>query len=310
MQANRCYRVSPSLSPARLRETITRPLFAATSSATANVENTNKAPVLIVSHLDGTMIGNDAHTRAFRQYWESDAKPSGSKLVYSTGRSLGSYTRLIEAKADVMVQPDGLICAVGTRVFQPSDDKERLWVEDESWAQSLDVNWSCDVVTKAAREVIDECGHDNAHFRPAEEQNRHKVTVGVRDELVSVVERRIREACESSGLDYKIIISGSGGWKFVDCVSAGAGKLESLEYVRKRLGFELLDTVACGDSGNDILMLSGQTRCIVVGNAESDLRQWANERVSNGELASERVFLATENEALGILQGLAKFGFR
>ena len=280
------------------------------SSAAAYVEDAKKAPVLIVSDLDGTMIGNDEHTRAFRQYWESTAKPPGSKLVYSTGRSLESYTRLIEAKADVMVQPDGLICAVGTRVFQPGDDKERLWVEDESWAEALDMNWSYDVVMRAAREAIDACGHDNAHFRPAEEQNRHKVTVGVRDELAGVVERKLREACESNGLDNKIIISGSGGWKFVDCVSAGAGKLESLEYMRKRLGFKLLDTVACGDSGNDILMLSGQTRCIVVGNAESELRQWANERVLQGELAVERIFLATENEALGILQGLAKFGFR
>ena len=95
----------------------------------------------------------------------------------------------------------------------------------------------------------------------------------------------------------------------MDCVSAGAGKLESLEYVRKQLGFEHLQTIACGDSGNDILMLSGDTRCIIVGNAESELRQWANNRMANGQLALERVFLATENEALGILQGLREFGF-
>jgi hypothetical protein len=57
-------------------------------------------------------------------------------------------------------------------------------------------------------------------------------------------------------------------------------------------------------------MLSGQTRCIIVGNAESELREWANDRVAKGELAVDRVFLATEREALGILQGLSSFGFR
>jgi hypothetical protein len=40
-----------------------------------------------------------------------------------------------------------------------------------------------------------------------------------------------------------------------------AGKLEALEYVRQRHGgFPLASTVACGDSGNDILMLSGGWR--------------------------------------------------
>ena len=35
------------------------------------------------------------------------------------------------------------------------------------------------------------------------------------------------------------------------------GKLQALEYVRKLYGFPLGSTVACGDSGNDILMLAG-----------------------------------------------------
>lgn len=43
------------------------------------------------------------------------------------------------------------------------------------------------------------------------------------------------------------------------CCSAStqAGKLEATEYVRKKHGFALDATLACGDSGNDILMLSG-----------------------------------------------------
>lgn len=36
-----------------------------------------------------------------------------------------------------------------------------------------------------------------------------------------------------------------------------AGKLEALNHVRRHFGFSVASTVACGDSGNDILMLSG-----------------------------------------------------
>jgi HAD superfamily hydrolase (TIGR01484 family) len=44
----------------------------------------------------------------------------------------------------------------------------------------------------------------------------------------------------------------------MDLVPINAGKLEALNYVRQRYGFPVTSTVACGDSGNDILMLQGQ----------------------------------------------------
>lgn len=41
-------------------------------------------------------------------------------------------------------------------------------------------------------------------------------------------------------------------------MSYQAGKLEALEHVRKSHGFSKDATIACGDSGNDILMLDGE----------------------------------------------------
>ena len=45
--------------------------------------------------------------------------------------------------------------------------------------------------------------------------------------------------------------------RVLDLVPPRAGKREALEYVRQRYGFPVERTVACGDSGNDVLMLSG-----------------------------------------------------
>jgi hypothetical protein len=96
-----------------------------------------------------------------------------------------------------------------------------------------------------------------------------------------------------------VIQSGTGGWKFIDVVSPGAGKLESLEYVRQAFGFPLAATVGCGDSGNDILMLSGPNRAIVVGNAEQELAHWAAEqRAAQGPTpATERLYIAQRAQA-------------
>ena len=193
------------------------------STRAANIQGAGpRLPVLIVSDLDGTMVGNDEYTLAFRQFWESESKPSGSKIVYSTGRSFDSFAKLIEEKADVLVEPDGLICSVGTKIFQRSDTNG--WVEDDGWTHKLDTNWSTELVIQAADVAIKGCGAENAHFRPANEQNEHKVTVGVKDEFVDTVQKIIHEACERDGIEVKIITSGSGGWKFIDCVSSAAGQ--------------------------------------------------------------------------------------
>ena len=53
-------------------------------------------------------------------------------------------------------------------------------------------------------------------------------------------------------------MSGTGNWRYVDCVSAQGGKLAALEHVRRLFNVPRSRTVAAGDSGNDILMLDGE----------------------------------------------------
>ena len=128
---------------------------------------------------------------------------------------------------------------------------------------------------EACYDALARAGTENAHFRPAGEMNAHKLTLGVRDAAVEEFISQVSAATAAKGLRAKLIASGTGGWRYVDVVSCGAGKLESLEYVRKSLGFTLGATVAAGDSGNDVAMLSGRNRAIVVGNAQPDLAAWA-----------------------------------
>ena len=63
----------------------------------------------------------------------------------------------------------------------------------------------------------------------------------------------------SNPAQVRIIVSGVGSWRYVDCVAIRAGKLEALEYVRMLYGVPLDRCVAAGDSGNDILMLEGES---------------------------------------------------
>jgi phosphoserine phosphatase len=91
-----------------------------------------------------------------------------------------------------------------------------------------------------------------------------------------------------------------------------AGKLQALEYVRASHRFPLANTIACGDSGNDILMLSGRNLAIVVGNAQPDLVQWLEQHTSDeSPLPGKQRLLRTKaHEAYGILEGLEYFGLK
>lgn len=74
--------------------------------------------VLVVSDLDDTMIGDDAATAAFSAWWREEGVAAGGRLVYNTGRALDLFEALLADKAGVLAEPDALISAIGTRVYE------------------------------------------------------------------------------------------------------------------------------------------------------------------------------------------------
>ena len=74
----------------------------------------------------------------------------------------------------------------------------------------------------------------------------------------------------------QIITSGTGGWRYVDCVPINGGKLKALEYVRDVYRVPTERCVAAGDSCNDVLMLQGTAERKGVGGSPTVARPQKN----------------------------------
>eukprot|EP00923_Selenidium_pygospionis_P031648 GHVN01056011.1.p1 GENE.GHVN01056011.1~~GHVN01056011.1.p1 ORF type:complete len:530 (+),score=72.30 GHVN01056011.1:71-1660(+) len=79
--------------------------------------------VVLVTDLDGTLVGHDDHLKEFNTYWLREHAWRGSVLVYSTGRNLKDM--LTVAHDRDLLKPDYAVCGVGTEIYSfrpPRDD--------------------------------------------------------------------------------------------------------------------------------------------------------------------------------------------
>ena len=127
------------------------------------------------------------------------------------------------------------------------------------------------------------------------------MALGVHVDIVQPLIGQWTAMLATMGVRARIITSGMGDFRYVDCVASRAGKLEALEYVRAMYNVPRSRCVAAGDSCNDILMLGGHNPAIVVGNAQPELIDWLMRQPQDGRIVYTHAPLAW-----GILEGMAR----
>lgn len=242
---------------------------------------------LLVTDLDHTLVGDDFAHEQLNQ-WLIEQRSQGSKLVYSTGRSLIRYRELTTEAP--LIDPDILIASVGTEIYPNLGDQP-----DPAWSEVLSNNWD-------RAEIVATTVHFADLVPQAEtEQCPFKVSFFLTEDASIEVLPQLDHALKQRGLDVQFIYSSG---KDLDIVPRRADKGAAMTFIRETLGFAPEQTIVCGDSGNDIaLFAAGTERGVIVGNAQSELLRWHRENVS------EFRYLAKGHCAAGILEGLEYFGF-
>jgi sucrose-6-phosphatase len=243
---------------------------------------------LLVTNLDNTLVGNDEELQQLNQILDRYRQMSSTKIVYATGRSLTSYQELATTRQ--LLTPDALIAAVGTEIYLGDSSNP-----DPEWTKQIDCNWNRDKIATIASQFAD------LKPQPQSEQRPFKVSYYLSPDVAAPVLVKLQQPFQAQDLAVELIYS---GYRDLDIVPKGGNKGKAMQFLRDRWQIDPVNTVVCGDSGNDISLFQyGIERGIIVGNIQPELRLWHQINPADYH------YLAVADCAAGILEGLKYFRF-
>ncbi len=266
--------------------------------------------ITLATDLDRTLFPNgnqpcDNAMPLFRRVVEAKRLP----LIFVTGRHLRQIEDGIREYGPPL--PDMAIAEVGTRLYRRAGERFEEDTDFVGFIQENTRNWDLEAFKSALDDLP-------LRLQPEEHQNRFKLSFFVDDlEGAGHVRRDAENILEGICPDAHIIwsVDETLGLGMLDVLPAKANKMEALEYVRRRREIPKEQIIYCGDSGNDIIPLTGGYNAIVVANAIDDVRAEVK-RIAEKKGVAHRVYFARGSDALslngnyvsGIIEGLLHFG--
>lgn len=232
---------------------------------------------LVCTDLDRTLIPNGPakeSPQAAARFAQLVADPRVT-LAYVSGR----HRTLVE---DAIGQydlpaPDYVIGDVGTTLYRVGP--QYLWALEHAWEDRIAQDWSGHIATDLLPMLA---GVDGLRAQEPEKQNRFKLSfyldpVCWNQALEASIRRRLAAADVRARLIWSIDdLTGDG---LLDILPRSASKRHAIEALMEIGGFELANTVFCGDSGNDLEVLVSPIPSVLVANARPEVKRQAAERV-------------------------------
>lgn len=267
--------------------------------------------ILVCTDLDRTLIANgqEPESAGSRVRFDSLVARPEVMLAYVSGR----HRQLINLAMRTywLPRPDFVIANVGTTIYQVGSRKR--WQRLPDWEAGISVDWG-----GQSRKELMETLRGLPDLRPQERarQKRFKLSYYLplefdREGMTHEIQRRL----ESLGVKARLIwsIDDPAGVGLLDILPARASKLHAVEYLMQATGFDLSNTVFCGDSGNDLEVLTSPIPSVLVANANAEFKAEVRELAKlNGHgadlyLAHGGLFEMNGNYSAGILEGIAHY---
>jgi len=274
------------------------------------------APLLLCSDLDRTLIPNGRapeSPQARARLARLCAHPA-VQLVFVSGRDLQLVLDAVDEWS--LPQPDYIIGDVGTTIYAPRSRNgggDGDWVHWSDWTDRIAPCWN-----GLTHDDVTDIFADITAIRPQElaKQGVFKASYNVdwsanRDVLDAELHGRLWR----NGFDARLIwsVDESADEMQLDVLPTSASILNAIEFLISHLAFDQRRAMFAGDSTTDVHALVSHINGVLVGNAESCVRERARQMARAGALedtlylARGGLFGMNGNYAAGVLEGLAHF---
>jgi len=235
---------------------------------------------MLISDIDNTLIGDDEALGELLALLKANADDICWGVA--TGRCLAKTLHILEEHA--VGRPDIFICSVGTDIYYGAG-----LAQDKGWHRHIAYRWRPEEVREQLADL------DFLEIQEPEMQKPFKVSYYLEDdpELLAKVHQTLR----MKKIRYHLVYSHG---QFLDILPYRASKGKAIRYLSYKWNIPLSDVMVCGDSGNDVSMLRGDTSGLVVANYSKELEPLKGLR---------RIYFSDKEYAAGIIDGMRHYDF-
>ena len=266
---------------------------------------------LLCTDLDRTLIpnGSQPESKQARSYLQSLVSRPEVTLAFVSGRDRVLVEEAISSY-DLPV-PDFVIGDVGTTIYRVGPRHE--WLRLASWESQIAVDWGGKSAADL-QQMLD--GIDGLRLQESSKQNLFKLSFYVPVELdIDGLGTAVEQRLTSGGVQARLVwsVDEVDNTGLLDVLPLRASKLHAIEALMEQQGYDLGNTVFCGDSGNDMEVLVSPVPAVLVANGHADVKQRALQmaRQAGTEkqlyVASGGFLNMNGNYAAGMLEGIAHY---
>lgn len=269
-----------------------------------------KNNILLCSDMDRTILpnGDQEESPGVRSVLRLLVERPEIQLAYVSGRDKHLIQKAI-SEYDLPL-PDYAVGDVGTTIYELANDDWHPW---DAWFDEITKDWNgleSEDLTGFLK------GFDDLKLQEPEKQNRFKLSYYADEnangrQLVDQIQAYLSKQRFRSRVIWSV--DEQRGMGLVDVLPQRASKLHAIRYLMDQKGYLKSRVVFCGDSGNDLDVLTSDIQAVLVKNASDEVRREALESVvKNGR--AETLYVAqgnfmgmNGNYTAGVLEGLAHF---
>ena len=266
-----------------------------------------KSRILLCTDLDRTLIpnGKQKESPGARKQFADFVCKDFVTLVYVTGRDKNLTAQAIDTYQ--LPKPDYVIADVGTTIYTILNDD---WIPESEWQEKIKADWA-DRSNKDIRPLFTK--FKTLVLQEESKQTQYKLSyyLALDCQYQSLLPELVALA-KKNGYAIRIIdsIDEINNIRLVDILPQGASKRHAIEFLMRKLVFDLQNTIFAGDSGNDLQVLVSPIQSILVANASVEVQKIALDKSKlSGNEGS--IFIAkgsyqgfNGNYSAGILEGI------